>query len=192
MKTRLVFFLCITIAFAAGIGVHWLLPASLTARGNAEASAVPPASSVAKSSSTYYCPMHPSYRSEHPGNCPICNMTLIPLEAGSVPEDAATVEGHATVTIPSERQQWIGVESARVERKPAKRTIRAAGRVEFDERKLSAISLKYGGWIEELQVKSTGESVVPGAQLFSIYSPELYEAQRVYALARAGDRKSVV
>jgi Cu(I)/Ag(I) efflux system membrane fusion protein len=186
MKTRLVFFLCITIAFAAGIGVHWLLPASLTARGNAEASAVPPASSVAKSSSTYYCPMHPSYRSEHPGNCPICNMTLIPLEAGSVPEDAATVEGHATVTIPSERQQWIGVESARVERKPAKRTIRAAGRVEFDERKLSAISLKYGGWIEELQVKSTGESVVPGAQLFSIYSPELYEAQRVYALARAG------
>ncbi|MBI1884350.1 MAG: efflux RND transporter periplasmic adaptor subunit [Chlamydiae bacterium] len=27
-------------------------------------------------SATYYCPMHPTYTSDRPGNCPICNMTL--------------------------------------------------------------------------------------------------------------------
>ena len=26
---------------------------------------------------TYYCPMHPSYTSDHPGDCPICNMRLV-------------------------------------------------------------------------------------------------------------------
>ena len=28
----------------------------------------------------YYCPMHPSYTSDHPGNCPICNMRLVKKE----------------------------------------------------------------------------------------------------------------
>src|SRR5882724_2618131 len=28
----------------------------------------------------YYCPMHPTYRSEKPGNCPICSMKLVKLE----------------------------------------------------------------------------------------------------------------
>ena len=30
--------------------------------------------------STYYCPMHPSYTSDRPGDCPICNMRLIHRE----------------------------------------------------------------------------------------------------------------
>ena len=29
---------------------------------------------------TYYCPMHPHYTSDHPGNCPICGMTLVKKE----------------------------------------------------------------------------------------------------------------
>lgn len=29
---------------------------------------------------TYYCPMHPSYTSEKPADCPICNMKLVPME----------------------------------------------------------------------------------------------------------------
>ena len=32
----------------------------------------------AKAATVYSCPMHPDYRSDHPGNCPICGM---PLEA---------------------------------------------------------------------------------------------------------------
>lgn len=133
----------------------------------------------------YYCPMHPNYRSDHPGDCPVCNMKLIPLEEEMEMGESSMVEGHATVTIRPERQQLIGVQSALVERKPVARAVRAVGRVEYDERRLSAVSLKYGGWIEELFVKSTGQSVAAGEPLFSIYSPELYEAQKTYALARA-------
>ena len=28
----------------------------------------------------YYCPMHPTYVSDRPGSCPICNMDLVPVE----------------------------------------------------------------------------------------------------------------
>ncbi len=31
-------------------------------------------------SSVYYCPMHPSYTSDRPGDCPICNMRLVKRE----------------------------------------------------------------------------------------------------------------
>lgn len=29
----------------------------------------------------YHCPMHPTYVSERPGDCPICNMKLVPIKA---------------------------------------------------------------------------------------------------------------
>ena len=34
-----------------------------------------------QSTGTYYCPMHPTYTSDRPGTCPICNMSLVPKEA---------------------------------------------------------------------------------------------------------------
>src|SRR5262245_13963964 len=129
---------------------------------------------------TYYCPMHPSYRSDKPGNCPICNMKLIPLEesAGATGE----VAGRGVVRLRPEQRQLIGVRTAVVERKPAHMTVRAAARVEADERKLSAVNLKVGGWVEELFVKSVGETVKAGDPLFSVWSPEIYEAEQTYAL----------
>lgn len=35
--------------------------------------------SVPKAGTIYTCPMHPQIRQDHPGNCPICGMTLEPL-----------------------------------------------------------------------------------------------------------------
>ena len=31
----------------------------------------------------YYCPMHKTYHSDRPGNCPICSMKLVKLEGPS-------------------------------------------------------------------------------------------------------------
>src|SRR3990167_1216444 len=33
----------------------------------------------------YYCPMHPTYTSDRPGDCPICNMKLVKKESMSSP-----------------------------------------------------------------------------------------------------------
>jgi membrane fusion protein, copper/silver efflux system len=38
----------------------------------------------ASSGQLYYCPMHPSVVQDHPGECPICSMTLVPKPQGNV------------------------------------------------------------------------------------------------------------
>jgi len=46
----------------------------------AQAMVVPPAAVAPTTPGTVYtCPMHPEIRQDHPGNCPICGMTLEPL-----------------------------------------------------------------------------------------------------------------
>src|SRR5206468_2208859 len=73
---------------------------------------------------TYQCPMHPSYTSDKPGECPICGMTLEPVvqadEHASHPVAGreGDVPGLASVHISPERVQLIGVRTARVERRP--------------------------------------------------------------------------
>lgn len=47
----------------------------------------------AKAASVYYCPMHPSYTSDHPGNCPICSMSLV---AKTTLGQAADAHEHAS------------------------------------------------------------------------------------------------
>jgi membrane fusion protein, copper/silver efflux system len=39
----------------------------------------------------YYCPMHPQIVQDHPGDCPICSMTLVPKPPGPV-KPAATMQ----------------------------------------------------------------------------------------------------
>jgi len=132
---------------------------------------------------TYYCPMHPSYRSDRPGDCPVCNMKLIPLDAGTGGTAALPLPGHATITLSPERRQLIGVRTGAVERRKVGKSVHAVGRVEVDERRLSAVNLKYAGWIEALHVKAVGDLVRAGDPLLSLYSPELFEAQRSYLVA---------
>jgi Cu(I)/Ag(I) efflux system membrane fusion protein len=61
--------------------------------------------------------------------------------------------------------------------------LRATGRVSWDETALHDVSLKVRGWIGELHADAVGALVERGQVLFTIYSPELYAAQREYLLA---------
>ena len=38
---------------------------------------------AASEKDVYYCPMHKTYHSDKPGNCPICSMKLVKLEGPS-------------------------------------------------------------------------------------------------------------
>ncbi|MFT3921858.1 MAG: efflux RND transporter periplasmic adaptor subunit [Myxococcales bacterium] len=42
----------------------------------------------------YYCPMHPSVVQDHPGECPICSMTLVQREGPDEHQAEATKPGH--------------------------------------------------------------------------------------------------
>ena len=96
-----------------------------------------------------------------------------------------------TVQISPERQQLIGVKIGTVEIKPLEKVIRTVGRVDYDEKRLTTISPKIGGWIEDLFVDFTGRFVQQGEPLLTLYSPELVSTQEEYLLALRAKKELV-
>jgi Cu(I)/Ag(I) efflux system membrane fusion protein len=82
-----------------------------------------------------------------------------------------------TVFVSSERQQITGVRYGKVSYQDLEKVIRTVGRMEYDEKKITTVSPKIGGWIEDLYVDYTGKMVRKGQPLLSLYSPELVSAQ---------------
>ncbi|MGH7680880.1 MAG: efflux RND transporter periplasmic adaptor subunit [Candidatus Eiseniibacteriota bacterium] len=89
-------------------------------------------------------------------------------------------DGSGVVSLDPERRQAIGVRTARVTLRRLQTTIRAAGKVAYDETRRAEISLKFSGWVREIDVDYTGQVVRAGMPLFSVYSPELLTAQQEY------------
>jgi hypothetical protein len=98
--------------------------------------------------------------------------------------------GSGVVRIDPRRWQTIGVRTGVVERRPLRLEIRAVGKVVYDETRLSEISVKYAGWIGELEVDTTGQAVRRGQTLFTLYSPELYAAQQELLTAVASQHSA--
>ncbi|MGI9133989.1 MAG: efflux RND transporter periplasmic adaptor subunit, partial [Rhodoferax sp.] len=86
----------------------------------------------------------------------------------------------------ADKVQKLGVRSAPVQWRSLERTLRAAGRIEPDERRQYLIAPKFEGYIERLHVNVTGQVVQKGQPLFEVYSPELVSLQREYAIAVQG------
>jgi Cu(I)/Ag(I) efflux system membrane fusion protein len=109
-------------------------------------------------------------------------MDYIPVYEG---EDTAT---GSELKISLDRVQKLGVRAQPAERRALDRVVRAAGRVEVDERRVATITAKFEGYVERLHVNATGEPVGKGQPLFEAYSPELVSAQREYVIAARGVR----
>jgi Cu(I)/Ag(I) efflux system membrane fusion protein len=90
------------------------------------------------------------------------------------------------IRISTEKIQKLGVRSEAAQLRRLDKTVRAAGRIDADERRLYAISPKFEGYVERLHVNVTGQAVARGQPLFEVYSPELVSAQREYAIAAEG------
>jgi RND family efflux transporter MFP subunit len=185
-RTAIVF---VVVLLVVGIVYHrkildWVTTPEGHVHTPAETSTGAPAAEV------WICPMHPEYRSDRPGNCPICNMQLVRKEV--LPSGApatgsgAPAEGTAPPTpifIAPQRQQLIGVRYVAAERRPLHREIRTVGKVAFDETKVTHIHTKVTGYIEHVYADFVGRPVRKGEPLFTIYSPELVATQREYLIA---------
>jgi Cu(I)/Ag(I) efflux system membrane fusion protein len=126
----------------------------------------------------YTCSMHPSVKQSGPGTCPICGMGLVPVTKEQ--------QGQGVVLIDDVRRQLIGVRTEAVVTAPMRDTFRAVGHVTYDESALSDVNLKVHGWITKLYVSETGQRVSKGQPLFSLYSPELYNAEQDFLLGMQG------
>lgn len=99
---------------------------------------------------------------------------------GSAP---AQIPGFGPVLLDAARRQSIGVGTAVAAARPIRATIRAAGKVAYDETRRTEVSLKFSGWVRRIHVDYTGRVVQRGEPLVSVYSPELFSAQQEFLQA---------
>ena len=126
----------------------------------------------------YRDPKDPNFNSKQPGLNPKTGDELEPVYA----EDLSAMPV-GTVQITPQKQQLIGVKYGEVERSGGSRTIRAVGKVAFDETRIQHIHTKIEGWIDQVFVDYTGQLVTKGQPLITIYSPDMLATQRELLLA---------
>jgi membrane fusion protein, copper/silver efflux system len=148
--------------------------------GTSGSSALPSAAASASASSAgeidhYTCSMHPSVRQPGPGKCPICGMDLVPVSKEQ--------QAEGVVLIDQARRQLIGVRTSPVIEGPFRSSFHAVGHVAYDESAFTDVNLKVRGFITKLFVNETGQRVTRGQTLFTLYSPELYNAEQDFLLA---------
>jgi Cu(I)/Ag(I) efflux system membrane fusion protein len=110
-------------------------------------------------------------------------MDYIPVYEGEQGGDGGAGDA---VKIGTAKVQKLGVRVEAAALRALARPVRAAGRVEVDERRVFAVAPKFEGWIERLHVNTAGQPVARGQALFEVYSPELVSAQREYLVAARG------
>ena len=166
-----------TVMLAAGLGLGYWLSLAVTRN-------VPPQMDGLEQLSAdekplfYRSPMNPNVTSPVPAKDAM-GMNYVPVFA-----DGASNGGViGTVVIDPVVVQNIGVRTAIATRTSLSRTVRAVGRVDFNEESMVRLHPRVEGWIEDLLVDRTGDLVNEGDALLSIYSPLLVSTQQEYLLA---------
>ena len=77
-----------------------------------------------------------------------------------------------------------------VARSTLRQTVRAVATVAPDETRISHVHTRVAGWVEQLFVNTTGESVRAGQPLLGIFSQELLSSQAEYLAVRAASMQS--
>jgi Cu(I)/Ag(I) efflux system membrane fusion protein len=161
---RIMVIMALAVSLAAGAfaGGTWWAHRSAAAHRSAHAATV------------YTCPMHPDYRSDHPGDCPMCGMRLEAVRAegatgGDGPAGAAPL---SSVHVSSERQQAIGVRVGVVGRAGGTRVLRTTGRVVADENRTYPIVAAVSGWIRNVESVTAGDTVRKDQALASLFAPD--------------------
>ncbi len=168
---------------AVGAGSYWLGTRS-TSTARDGVAAAPTASAPAQRKVLYYRnPMGLADTSQTPKKDPM-GMDYVPVYEGE--DDSKDPASPNQIRISTEKIQKLGVRVESVGMRPLGRSVRSAGRVEPDERRIFAVSPKFEGYVERLHVNVTGQPVAKGQPLFEVYSPELVSAQREYAIAVQG------
>src|SRR5688572_17961258 len=91
---------------------------------------------------------------------------------------------HSRVPVDAAATQSLDIRLETVGRQSLTQTVRAVATVAPDESRISHVHTRVSGWIEHLDVNTTGEVVRAGQPLAHIFSQELLSSQTEYLSAR--------
>lgn len=135
----------------------------------------------------WVAPMDPNYRRDKPGKSPM-GMDLIPV----YDEPAKAEELPGTVMISPAVQNNLGVRSAKATTVTLEPKIDTVGLIGYNGDSLLQVNSRVEGWVENLQISSSGEFVRKGGKLFDLYSPALVNAQEeLLAALRSGNQSLI-
>jgi len=129
----------------------------------------------AEVATTWTCSMHPQIKQDKPGQCPICAMDLIPLESNISDEEGVDPN---EIQMSEAAMKLAQIQTLIVKKEYSNKEVYLLGKVKPDERNISELTARFGGRIEKLYTNFTGQNVVKGEKLATIYSPELVTAQK--------------
>ena len=148
-------------------------PAALTA-------AAPAAAASAERKVLYwYDPMVPTQKFDKPGKSPFMDMQLVPRYAD---EEGGDKPG---VTVSPQARQSLGLRSARVESVPVASTVDVVGTVLLNERDVSIVMARAGGFVERVYGRAPGDVVAAGAPIADLLLPEWLAMQQEFLAVRA-------
>ncbi len=176
MKSNIKIIITAVVAIAIGLGAGYLI------FGNKTNTVVPAenhhqhegeAKLTSAEEEIWTCSMHPQIKQNEPGDCPLCGMDLIPLEANSSNDPLVLEMTSEAVKLANIQTTIIGDGVAQTGK-----VIPLSGKIKADERLASSQVAHVPGRIEKLFVTFTGEQVNKGQKIATIYSPDLITAQR--------------
>lgn len=174
----------VVLGFVAGTGVSALRSCGAVTPAQEHAGHDHDGASAADGSQgaeqVWTCSMHPQVRQSEPGQCPLCGMDLIPVDA-ALPGDAAG----APIVLSDRARALSRLRTTPVRRqRGAQGDIRLLGQVEANETTLKTVTAWTGGRIDKLRVNTTGSRVRAGQVIATLYSPEVFAAHQDLLVAQ--------
>lgn len=126
----------------------------------------------------YQSAMHPWIKSDKPGRCTLCGMELTPVYEGDAGFDATG--GGGVVPLTQTMIQVMNVQTAEVQVRPLKKTLKVAGIMDENATRHRIITAYTPGRVQKLHVNFMGAEVTEGQPLVEFYSPTLLQAEREY------------
>ncbi|WP_440873694.1 efflux RND transporter periplasmic adaptor subunit [Thalassotalea sp. PLHSN55] len=136
----------------------------------------------------WVAPMDDNYRRDKPGKSPM-GMDLVPVYQQSQSTQSSE---QGVVRIAPHVVNNLGVRTAKVAETSMHTRIFTVGYVQYDEDKLVHIHPRVDGWVEQLFVKASGDPVEKDQPLYTLYSPELVNAQEELLIAIKRKNKTLI
>ena len=140
------------------------------------------------------CSMHPQIRQDHPGNCPICGMALVPLSSMNLPESTPSSESTPYLSSvagmkPEQSEAMVihlgasqssagNIRTSPVEAKVIRHKVELYGEISYVTDKQIDFTWYYGGRIEKTLVDYNATEIKEGTPLLEVYSDEAVADQR--------------
>ncbi|REL29248.1 efflux RND transporter periplasmic adaptor subunit [Thalassotalea euphylliae] len=166
------------------LGGYLLFPSGADNRGEATQGETAESTSEKEKKPLYWvAPMDANYRRDQPGKSPM-GMDLVPVYEDEISSQGGGKDyGEGAVSIAPHVINNLGVRTAIAKKASLVHQINTLGVVQYDQDSIVHIHPRVAGWVEQLFVKAAGDQVKAEQPLYTLYSPELVNAQEEFLIA---------